>query len=332
MTATNGQSSTSVLAARGIHKSFAATPILSGIDIDADSGEVVAVLGPSGSGKSTLLRCLNFLSPPDEGRLYLHGRRNPARQKNTTVFCPPAADLSRLRAQVAMVFQTFNLWPHLTALENVVLPQISTLKKPRREAREAAREALEKVGIGERADHFPAQLSGGQQQRVGIARALAMRPLAILFDEPTSALDPELVDEVLRVMRRLAEEKVTMIVVTHEIAFAREIAQRALFLDGGQSRRQRGLRPRLWIIRRPSVCADFCRAGGTGGKHKQSAFWHNAGDVFGVWSAIVFRSDFFTRAVFARAGAVPCFGGGCGDDAGRGGGDDSSRQRRMEAD
>ena len=233
MVATNGQSSTSVLAARGIHKSFAATPILSGIDIDADSGEVVAVLGPSGSGKSTLLRCLNFLSPPDEGRLYLHGEEIPLVKKHDGLL-PAAADLSRLRAQVAMVFQTFNLWPHLTALENVVLPQISTLKKPRREAREAAREALEKVGIGERADHFPAQLSGGQQQRVGIARALAMRPLAILFDEPTSALDPELVDEVLRVMRRLAEEKVTMIVVTHEIAFAREIAQRALFLDGGK--------------------------------------------------------------------------------------------------
>lgn len=233
MTAVDKQPPPPILAARGIHKSFAETPILRGVDIEAGGGEAVAVVGPSGSGKSTLLRCLNFLSPPGEGRVFLRGEEIELFKKADGL-SPSAADLARLRAQVAMVFQTFNLWPHLTALENVALPQIATLKKPRREAREAAREALAKVGLAERDGHFPAQLSGGQQQRVGIARALAMRPQAILFDEPTSALDPELVDEVLRVMRRLAEEKVTMIVVTHEIAFAREIARRALFLDGGE--------------------------------------------------------------------------------------------------
>lgn len=216
-----------VIAARGIVKRFGALTVLDGVDVAAAAGEVVAILGASGSGKSTLLRCLNVLETPDRGALQICG-------ENVRLSPPDEEQLRRLRQRAPMVFQHFNLWAHLTALENVAVAPRAVLKLPKREARELAAEMLRKVGVAERAGHYPSQLSGGQRQRVGIARALAMSPAAILFDEPTSALDPELVGEVLRVMRKLAEEKVTMLIVTHEIGFARELSDKIVFLERGR--------------------------------------------------------------------------------------------------
>jgi polar amino acid transport system ATP-binding protein len=208
---------------RDVHKSFGATEVLKGIAASVEKSEVVCIIGPSGSGKSTILRCINGLESYDAGDILVEGARVDSR----------APSIVAIRTQVSMVFQRFNLFPHRTALENVIEGPIYVKNEPRAEAIDRGRALLAKVGLAEKADTYPAQLSGGQQQRVAIARALAMQPKAILFDEPTSALDPELVGDVLSVMRRLADDGMTMIVVTHEMGFAREVADRVLFIDGG---------------------------------------------------------------------------------------------------
>ena len=208
---------------RDVHKSFGALEVLKGIAASVEKSEVVCIIGPSGSGKSTILRCINGLESYDAGDILVEGARVDSR----------APSIVAIRTQVSMVFQRFNLFPHRTALENVIEGPIYVKNEPRAEAIDRGRALLAKVGLAEKADTYPAQLSGGQQQRVAIARALAMQPKAILFDEPTSALDPELVGEVLSAMRRLADDGMTMIVVTHEMGFAREVADRVLFIDGG---------------------------------------------------------------------------------------------------
>jgi polar amino acid transport system ATP-binding protein len=208
---------------RGLTKAFGDLVVLGGIDLDVHRGEVVVVIGPSGSGKSTLLRCLNRLEDPTAGTIRIGGVEITQR----------GANLPQIRRKVGMVFQHFNLFPHMTALENVMEGPRTVLHKSRTEAERTARDLLEKVGLADKADSKPANLSGGQQQRVAIARALAMAPDAMLFDEVTSALDPELVGEVLAVMRGLAEEGMTMVIVTHEMSFAQRVADRVLFLDGG---------------------------------------------------------------------------------------------------
>ena len=209
---------------KALRKSYGNTCVLEGIDLQVNSGEVVCLIGPSGSGKSTLLRCINGLETYEGGDILVSSERVDRHAKS----------IHEIRTQVAMVFQRFNLFPHRTALENVMEGPIYVKKENPQEAREHARQLLEKVGLSHRINAFPDELSGGQQQRVAIARALAMRPKAILFDEPTSALDPELVGEVLAVMRKLADEGMTMVVVTHEMGFAREVAAIVCFLYGGR--------------------------------------------------------------------------------------------------
>ena len=212
-----------MISIRNLKKSFGDLHVLKGIDLDVRRCEKVVVLGPSGSGKSTMLRCINALEDADSGTITVDGVEVTSRRTN----------INRLREHLGMVFQRFNLWPHKTVLENVMLGQMVVSGRSKAEARERALKMLERVGLAAKADEYPVRLSGGQQQRVGIARALAMDPKAILFDEPTSALDPELVGEVLAVMKSLADEGMTMIVVTHEITFAREVADRVIFMDGG---------------------------------------------------------------------------------------------------
>jgi ABC-type polar amino acid transport system ATPase subunit len=215
----------------GVCKRFGKLEVLKGVDIEIAKGEVVCVLGPSGSGKSTLLRCVNLLAPPEEGEIFLEGHdicKGPGSGTGEESW-----ELDFVRQRVGMVFQQFNLFPHKTALENVTLAQEKVLGRSKEEARAKATELLERVGLGDKLGQYPETLSGGQQQRVAIARALAMDPHVMLFDEVTSALDPELVKEVLDTMRELAEEGMTMIVVTHEIGFAREVADRVIFMDGG---------------------------------------------------------------------------------------------------
>ena len=217
-----------------IHKRFDANEVLKGISMAASKGEVISVLGPSGSGKSTLLRCINLLEIPDSGRLFVSGEEVILKKGRDNRAAPAdMKQVERIRAKLSMVFQQFNLWSHMTILQNVIEAPVHVLQVPRQEAVERARMYLEKVGIPDKLDAYPAHLSGGQQQRAAIARALAMEPEVILFDEPTSALDPELVGEVLQVMRTLAEEGRTMIVVTHEMGFAREVSSRVIFLDEG---------------------------------------------------------------------------------------------------
>ncbi|MEU5598958.1 amino acid ABC transporter ATP-binding protein [Streptomyces sp. NPDC020298] len=206
-----------------LHKSFGDNDVLRGIDLEIRQGEVVCVIGPSGSGKSTLLRCVNLLEEPTKGRVFVGG----------TELTDPDVDIDAARRRIGMVFQQFNLFPHLTVTENLTLPQRRVLRRNKATAAEVAAENLRRVGLSEKADAYPSSLSGGQQQRVAIARALAMGPEVMLFDEPTSALDPELVGDVLAVMRMLAREGMTMIVVTHEMTFAREVADRVVFMDGG---------------------------------------------------------------------------------------------------
>ena len=208
---------------RDVHKSFGPLEVLKGITASVAKSEVVCIIGPSGSGKSTILRCINGLESYEAGDILVEGTR----------VVRDAPSIVAIRTGVSMVFQRFNLFPHRTALENVVEGPIYVKNEPRQEALERGRALLAKVGLAEKAQAFPAQLSGGQQQRVAIARALAMQPKAIQFDEPTSALDPELVGDVLSVMRKLAEDGMTMLVVTHEMGFAREVADRVLFIDGG---------------------------------------------------------------------------------------------------
>ena len=218
-----------------IHKSFGDNKVLKGISLKAYKGDVIAVLGSSGSGKSTLLRCINLLENPDDGTLNVSGEQVEMRHNRRGEYKPvDNRQVEKIRTQLAMVFQQFNLWSHMTILENVIEAPVHVLKVPKAEAIASATKYLNKVGIGDKLDAYPSHLSGGQQQRAAIARALAMEPEAILFDEPTSALDPELVGEVLQVMRDLALEGRTMIVVTHEMGFAKEVASRVIFLDQGQ--------------------------------------------------------------------------------------------------
>ncbi len=219
---------------RGVHKFFGDLHVLQGIDLDIAPGEVCVILGPSGSGKSTLLRCLNLLEEISAGRVYVDGELLGYHEDAAGVLHERRdKEIAAQRSRIGMVFQRFNLFPHKTALENVMEAPIQVLKRPRKEARRQALELLDRVGLADRADHYPAELSGGQQQRVAIARALAMDPEIMLFDEPTSALDPELVGEVLQVMQDLAASGMTMAVVTHEIGFAREVADQVVFMDGG---------------------------------------------------------------------------------------------------
>ncbi|WP_341486066.1 amino acid ABC transporter ATP-binding protein [Thioclava sp. GXIMD4215] len=219
-----------ILHAQDIHKSFGTLKVLNGISLKAHSHDVISILGSSGSGKSTFLRCLNMLEPPTSGRVFVHGEELNIR--NGRPIDPKQVE--RVRMRLGMVFQQFNLWSHRTVIENVMEGPVVVKGETRNEARAHAEHLLARVGLAERMHMYPSQLSGGQQQRVAIARALAMRPDAILFDEPTSALDPELVNEVLKVMKTLAEEGMTMIVVTHEMAFAREVSSRVVFLHQGQ--------------------------------------------------------------------------------------------------
>lgn len=228
-----------ILQAIDICKRFGTNEVLKGVSVSANKGDVISMIGSSGSGKSTFLRCLNLLEQPNAGRIVLDGEELqlvPDKQGALKVRSP--AQLQRLRSDVAMVFQHFNLWSHMTALENVIEAPIHALKISKAEAVERAHAYLQRVGVFHRKDAFPAHLSGGEQQRVAIARALAMEPKVMLFDEPTSALDPELVGEVLRVMRSVAEEGRTMIVVTHEMGFAREVSNRVVFLHKGQIEEQ----------------------------------------------------------------------------------------------
>jgi polar amino acid transport system ATP-binding protein len=215
------------------HKRFGRTEVLRGITMDVSRGEVVVLLGPSGSGKTTLLRCINHLEALNAGRIYVDGQLVGYREENGRLVEYREAEIARKRAAIGMVFQRFNLFPHLTALGNVIEAPMRVKKLPRRQAEDMGHALLEQVGLAHKIDTYPAQLSGGQQQRVAIARALAMNPKLMLFDEPTSALDPELVGEVLDTIKALAQEGMTMIVVTHEIGFAREVAHRALVMDEG---------------------------------------------------------------------------------------------------
>ena len=207
---------------KNLHKSFGEHEVLKGIDLHINPREVVVIIGPSGSGKSTLLRCMNLLEEPTSGSVVVDG-----------IDLTGDSDINKAREEIGMVFQRFNLFPHMTVLQNITLAPIKVRNMARAEAEKIARELLERVGLADKADAYPPQLSGGQQQRVAIARALAMRPKVMLFDEPTSALDPEMVNEVLDVMKSLANEGMTMAVVTHEMGFAREVGDRLLFVDGG---------------------------------------------------------------------------------------------------
>ena len=216
-----------------VHKSFGHIEVLKGIDLEVHASEVVTLLGPSGSGKSTLLRCINQLETTTKGQIYIDGELQGRIERHGKLHELGPKAIARQRVGTGMVFQQFNLFPHMTALENVVTPQQVVLKRSKGVAQERARAVLTRVGLADRMANYPSQLSGGQQQRVAIARALAMDPSLMLFDEPTSALDPELVGEVFAVIRELAGEGMTMVVVTHEISFARELSDRVIFMDGG---------------------------------------------------------------------------------------------------
>ncbi|MFI6368455.1 amino acid ABC transporter ATP-binding protein [Nocardia sp. NPDC050630] len=218
---------------RGVRKSYGSTEVLAGIDLTVRAGEVVTVIGPSGSGKSTLLRVINHLESLDAGTVRIDGELIGYRLRRNKLHALSDREVRKQRSHIGFVFQQFNLFPHLTALDNVTLAPISAQGRPRAEIEAEARELLARVGIGELSDAYPRRLSGGQQQRVAIARALALRPPVILFDEPTSALDPELVGEVLDVIRDLADGGTALVIVTHEIGFAREVADTVVFLDGG---------------------------------------------------------------------------------------------------
>ncbi len=208
---------------KGLHKSFGSNEILKGIDLRVKKSEVVVVIGPSGSGKSTLLRCVNYLEVPTSGSISINGET-----------INPKTNINHIRAEVGMVFQHFNLFPHMSVLDNITVAPINVRKKSKEEAEHKAMELLVRVGLADKSKAFPSQLSGGQQQRVAIARALAMEPMVMLFDEPTSALDPEMVNEVLDVMKDLAQSGMTMMCVTHEMGFARQVADRVLFVDQGK--------------------------------------------------------------------------------------------------
>jgi polar amino acid transport system ATP-binding protein len=217
----------------GVHKRFGQLEVLKGISLEVQRGEVMCMLGPSGSGKSTFLRCINHLEKINAGRLSVDGELVGYREQEGKLHELPEREIASKRAEIGMVFQHFNLFPHMTAIENVMLAPVRVAKVSRGDARDRAADLLERVGLGDKLDTYPVALSGGQQQRVAIARALAMQPKLMLFDEPTSALDPELVGDVLDAMRQLARDGMTMIVVTHEMGFAREVADKAVFMDAG---------------------------------------------------------------------------------------------------
>jgi polar amino acid transport system ATP-binding protein len=219
--------------AQGVRKHFGRLEVLKNINLDVQRGEVLVILGPSGSGKSTFLRCINHLEKIDAGRIYVDGHLVGYRQEGDRIHELKEREVAARRAEVGMVFQRFNLFPHMTALNNIAEAPCKVRGATRAAAGERARQLLDRVGLGDKADVYPSQLSGGQQQRVAIARALAMDPKLMLFDEPTSALDPELVGDVLEVMRQLAKDGMTMVVVTHEMGFAREVADEVVFMDGG---------------------------------------------------------------------------------------------------
>ena len=222
------------LLVENLHKRYGSNEVLKGVSLAADAGDVTCIIGSSGSGKSTLLRCINLLEQPNEGRITLNGEvLQLVADKNGALKASDPKQLQRLRSKLAMVFQHFNLWSHMTALENVIEAPIHVLRQSKAEAIERGEQLLNRVGVAHRKHMYPAHMSGGEQQRVAIARALAMEPEVLLFDEPTSALDPELVGEVLKVMRDLADEGRTMIVVTHEMGFAREVSNSAIFLHKG---------------------------------------------------------------------------------------------------
>ena len=225
--------STAMVRAEAVHKSFGRLHVLRGISLEVAPSEVLCIIGPSGSGKSTFLRCINHLEKIDAGRLYVDGDLVGYRQKGDRLYELPEQEVCRKRSEIGMVFQRFNLFPHMTVLGNVVEAPMLVKHESRAAATERGRRLLDRVGLADKIDAYPNQLSGGQQQRVAIARALAMEPKLMLFDEPTSALDPELVGEVLDVMRALAEDGMTMLVVTHEMGFAREVGDALVFMDGG---------------------------------------------------------------------------------------------------
>lgn len=226
--------SNKVVSIRKLEKSFGDLHVLRGIDLEVDKGDVVAIIGPSGSGKTTLLRCVNFLQPYDSGRVYIGGDLIGYRDEKGKLIKLSEGVIAKQRAQIGMVFQSFNLFPHMTALQNVTLGLVQVKGMPRDQAVDIGRSWLGKVGLSDKVNSYPSELSGGQQQRVGIARAVALEPKVILFDEVTSALDPELVGEVLSVMKTLAEDyHMTMLVVTHEMLFAQEVANRVVFMDEG---------------------------------------------------------------------------------------------------
>lgn len=246
-----------IVVAKGIEKSFGALKVLCGIDLHAREHDVVTLIGASGSGKSTFLRCLNLLEVPDAGTIAIDGEEIQMRQSRPGQVTPTSkSQVNRMRAGIGMVFQNFNLWSHMTVLENVVMPPMKVLGLSRREATERAGALLAKVGLGDRMQHYPAHISGGQQQRCAIARALAMEPKLLLFDEPTSALDPELVGEVLKVIRLLAEEGRTMVMVTHEMAFAREVSTEVAFLHKGKIE-ERGTPAEVFGNPRTERCCKF---------------------------------------------------------------------------
>ena len=224
---------TPVVSAQKVCKSFGSLDVLKGIDLEVQEREVLCLIGPSGSGKSTLLRCINHLEKIDAGRLYVDGELVGYRERGGRLHELREKEIAAQRKNIGMVFQRFNLFPHMTALENVMEAPVQVRREPKAQVWTRALELLDRVGLADKAGSFPGQLSGGQQQRVAIARALAMQPRLMLFDEPTSALDPELVGDVLGVMRQLAKDGMTMVVVTHEMQFAREVADKVLFMDGG---------------------------------------------------------------------------------------------------
>ena len=221
-----------------LHKSFGEVEVIRGVSLSAHKGDVISILGASGSGKSTFLRCINLLEIPSAGEVYVTGEKIRMTTRSGNYMPEDIHQVERLRARLGMVFQSFNLWSHMTVIENVIEAPVHVLKVPKAQAIEEAELLLKKVGIYDRKDYYPAQLSGGQQQRVAIARGLAMNPAVMLFDEPTSALDPELVGEVLKVMRDLAEEGRTMLVVTHEMGFARDVSNQVVFLHEGRVEEQ----------------------------------------------------------------------------------------------
>jgi len=227
------------LAVENLHKCYGLNEVLKGVSISAEKGDVISMIGASGSGKSTFLRCINLLEKPTEGRIFVNDEElRLVRKKDGNLDCVEARQLQRMRSKLAMVFQNFNLWSHMPVIENVMEAPMHVLGISRKEATERARHYLDKVGVAGRDNYYPSHLSGGQQQRVAIARALAMEPDVMLFDEPTSALDPELVTEVLRVMQALAKEGRTMIVVTHEMGFARNVSNKVIFLHQGKIEEQ----------------------------------------------------------------------------------------------